>query len=271
MKKAFILFNIMSSLLVFGQKRTFLSSSEVGLTAGQTYYLGDLNPYQQFKQANLAAGLIYRYNFNTRLNFRANYLYGKVAAADSSSPYPLLVNRNLSFESSLHEVAAGVELHFTPFKFGSSRYPATAYFIAQMGVFYMNPTTMYNGEQIALQTMATEGQGTSIGTRKPYSLYQVCIPLGMGLKCSLGKMATLNIDMAIRKTFTDYLDDVGSDFYVDPEVLEDEVSETAAALSNRSIDGNSYGKRGTSSTKDWYVYTGATITFRLGKGGGCFY
>jgi hypothetical protein len=271
MKKAFILFNIMSSLLVFGQKRTFLSSSEVGLTAGQTYYLGDLNPYQQFKQANLAAGLIYRYNFNTRLNFRANYLYGKVAAADSSSPYPLLVNRNLSFESRLHEVAAGVELHFTPFKFGSSRYPATAYFIAQMGVFYMNPTTMYNGEQIALQTMATEGQGTSIGTRKPYSLYQVCIPLGMGLKCSLGKMATLNVDMAIRKTFTDYLDDVGSDFYVDPEVLEDEVSETAAALSNRSIDGNSYGKRGTSSTKDWYVYTGATITFRLGKGGGCFY
>jgi hypothetical protein len=177
----------------------------------------------------------------------------------------------LSFESRLHEVAAGVEFHFTPFKFGSSRYPATAYFIAQMGVFYMNPTTMYNGEQIALQTMATEGQGTSIGTRKPYSLYQVCIPLGMGLKCSLGKMATLNVDMAIRKTFTDYLDDVGSDFYVDPEVLEDEVSETAAALSNRSIDGNSYGKRGTSSTKDWYVYTGATITFRLGKGGGCFY
>ena len=263
MKKAFILFSIMSSLLVFGQKRTFLSSSEVGLTAGQTYYLGDLNPYQQFKQANLAAGLIYRYNFNTRLNFRANYLYGKVAAADSSSPYPLLVNRNLSFESRLHEVAAGVEFHFTPFKFGSS--------IAQMGDFYMNPTTMYNGEQIALQTMATEGQGTSIGTRKPYSLYQVCIPLGMGLKCSLGKMATLNVDMAIRKTFTDYLDDVGSDFYVDPEVLEDEVSETAAALSNRSIDGNSYGKRGTSSTKDWYVYTGATITFRLGKGGGCFY
>ena len=121
MKKAILLISIFSSLLVLGQKRTFLSRSEIGLTAGQSYYLGDLNPYQQFKQANLAGGFIYRYNLNTRLNFRANYLYGKVAAADSSSPYPLLVNRNLSFESKLHEVAAGVEFHFTPFQFGSSR------------------------------------------------------------------------------------------------------------------------------------------------------
>ncbi len=271
MKKALFLICILSSLLGWSQKRTFFSRSEIGFTVGQTYYLGDLNPYQQFKQASLAGGLIYRYNFNTRLNFRANYLYGKVAAADSSSPYPILVNRNLSFESRIHEVAAGLEFHFMPFQFGSSRYPATAYFLAQVGVFHMNPTTMYNGEQIALQTIATEGQGTTIGTRKPYALYQPCIPLGMGIKVSLGKMATLNLDMAIRKTFTDYLDDVGADLYVDPQVLEEEVSELSAALSNRSLDGNQFGKRGTNSTKDWYVYTGATLTFRLGKGGGCFY
>jgi hypothetical protein len=271
MKKVLFLLCIFSSLLGWSQRRTFFSRSELGFSAGQTYYLGDLNPYQQFKDAGLAGGLIYRFNFNTRLNFRANYLYGKIAAADSSSPYPLLVNRNLSFESNLHEIAAGVEFHFIPFQFGSSRYPATAYLLAQVGVFYMNPTTTYNGQQIELQSVATEGQGTSVGVRKPYSLYQPCIPLGMGLKVSIGKMATLNIDMAIRKTFTDYLDDVGSDFYTDPDVLEEEISEISAALSNRSLDGNPFGKRGTSSTKDWYVYTGATITFRLGKGGGCFY
>jgi hypothetical protein len=271
MKKAFLFIQIISSLLVFGQKRTFLSRSEIGFSVGQTYYLGDLNPYQQFNQAHLAGGLIYRYNINNRLNFRTNYLYGKVAAADSTSPYPLLVNRNLSFETSLHEVAAGLEFHFIPFQFGSSRYPATAYLLAQIGVFHMNPKMYYNGEWIALQTLATEGQGTSIGTRKPYSLYQPCLPLGMGVKASLGKMATLNIDISIRKTFTDYLDDVGSDAYVDPQILEDEVSALSAAVSNLSLDGNPYGKRGTSSTKDWYVYAGATLTFRLGKGGGCFY
>jgi hypothetical protein len=93
----------------------------------------------------------------------------------------------------------------------------------------------------------------------------------MGVKVSLGKMATFNIDVAIRKTFTDYLDDVGSDLYFDPQVLSDEISDLSAELSNQSLDGNRFGKRGTSSTKDWYVYTGATLTIRLGKGGGCFY
>jgi hypothetical protein len=93
----------------------------------------------------------------------------------------------------------------------------------------------------------------------------------MGLKVSLGKMATFNIDLSIRKTFTDYLDDVASDFYTDPQTLEDEISDLSAALSNQSLDGNRFGKRGTSSTKDWYVYAGATFTFRLAKGGGCFY
>ena len=78
-----------SSLLAHGQKRTFLSRSEFGLNIGQLYYLGDLNPYQQFYQSNWAGGLMYRYNFNNRLTLRANVLHGKVEAYDSESPYAL--------------------------------------------------------------------------------------------------------------------------------------------------------------------------------------
>lgn len=271
MKKAFLFVLLVLAFEMQAQRRTFFSRSEFGLTAGQTYYLGDLNPYQQFKNAHLAFGAIYRYNLNNRLTFRVNYLHGKVSAADSLSPYPLLVNRNLSFQSPINEVAAGVEFHFVPFQFGSSRYPATAYLLAQVGAFKMNPQTFYNGAWQDLQVLATEGQGTSANSQKPYNLYQLCVPLGMGIKVSLGKMATFNLDMAIRKTFTDYLDDVGSDTYFDPQILEDEVSDLSAALSNQSLDGNRFGKRGTSSTKDWYIYTGATLTVRLGKGGGCFY
>jgi len=271
MRIGLLLILLISALVGQGQRRTFLSRSEFGLNVGQTYYLGDLNPYQQFKSAHLAAGAMYRYNFNNRLTLRFNYLYGQVAGADSTSPYPLLVNRNLSFQSKIHEVAGGVEFHYVPFQFGSSRYRATAYLLAQIGVFHMNPQTYYNGAWQDLQVLATEGQGTSLNQQKPYRLNQLCIPLGMGIKVSLGEMATFNVDMAIRKTFTDYLDDVGADTYADPNILEDEISSLSAALSNQSLDGNRFGKRGTSTTKDWYVYTGATLTIRLGKGGGCFY
>lgn len=271
MKRAFLLLFFVLAFQSQAQKRTFLSRSELGLSFGQTYYLGDLNPYQQFKSAHFAGGLLYRYNFNNRLTLRCNYLYGQVSAADSTSPYPLLVNRNLSFQSVLHEVAAGLEFHFVPFQFGSSRYPASAYLLAQLGVFKMNPQVYYNNNWQDLQPLATEGQATSANAQKPYNLYQFCLPLGMGVKVSLGKMATFNVDLSIRKTFTDYLDDVGSDFYVDAQILSEEVSDLAAAVSNQSLDGNRFGKRGTSSTNDWYVYAGATLTIRLAKGGGCFY
>jgi len=271
MKKAFLFLFLVLALVTQAQKRTFLSRSEIGFHVGQTYYLGDLNPYQQFNNAHLAGGLLYRYNFNNRLALRLNYLYGQVSAADSTSPYPLLVNRNLSFQSKLHEVAAGLEFHYVPFQFGSSRYPATAYLLAQVGVFHMNPQVYYNNAWQDLQPLATEGQGTSANAQKPYNLYQLCLPLGMGVKVSLGKMATFNLDLAIRKTFTDHLDDVGADFYADPQILSDEVSQVAATLSNQSLDGNRFGKRGTSTTNDWYVYAGASLTIRLGKGGGCFY
>ena len=271
MKKAFLIVFLVLAGILQAQKRTFLSRSEIGLGVGQTYYLGDLNPYQQFKGAHLAGSFIYRYNINNRLTFRTNYTYGQLSAADSTSPYPLLVNRNLSFKTPIHELAAGLEFHYVPFQFGSSRYPATTYLLAQIGIFHMNPQTYYNGAWQALQPLATEGQGTSVNSQKPYNLYQLCLPLGMGIKTSIGKMATFNVDLSIRKTFTDYIDDVGSDTYFDPQVLEDEISDLAAAVSNQSIDGNRFGKRGTSSTKDWYVYCGATLTIRLGKGGGCFY
>ena len=76
---------------------------------------------------------------------------------------------------------------------------------------------------------------------------------------------TLNLEIGLRKTFTDYLDDVHSDSYVDPIVLQDENGATAAALSNRSLDGSQYGKRGTASSKDWYVFSGFMLTFKLGK------
>ena len=117
--------------------------------------------------------------------------------------------------------------------------------------------------------MGTEGQGSNLNNQRKYSNFQLCIPLGVGGKISLGKMATFNLDIALRKTFTDYLDDVGSDSYVNPVSLGAVNGEIAATLSNRSLDGNRYGKRGNSTTNDWYVYCGGMVTIKLGKGRAC--
>jgi len=254
---------------VLAQYPTTRSRSELGVLLGGSYYIGDLNQFRHFQGTQPAAGLIYRYTYHTRLALRANFTYGKVMASDANASLDINKNRNLSFESNIFEVAGGVEFNYMPFFLGSQKYKGTAYLLAQIGVFRMNPMTEYNGEMIELQPLGTEGQGSDLNSKKNYSLMQLSIPLGVGVKFALGKKVALNFEYGIRKTFTDYLDDVGSNNYVDYTELAAANGPIAADLANRSLDGSRYGKRGNESTSDWYSFFGAMITFRLGQPSKC--
>ena len=264
------LFFIASS---FAQPSNFLSRSELGLTLGQMYYIGDLNPFSPFKNSQWAGGLMYRYNIHSRMAMRISYLQGRVEANDNQSNNALLVNRNLNFNSDIKELSAGVEFYYAPFVFGQKRsreaIQGTAYLLAQLGMFYMNPKTEYQGDNIELRPLGTEGQGSSLNKKGTYSNYQLCVPLGVGAKIQWGKNVTVNLDLTIRKTFTDYLDDVGSSTYVNPALLEESNGSLAAVLSNRTLDGSIQGYRGNPSTKDWYVYAGMMVGIRLGRGPRC--
>jgi hypothetical protein len=256
------------TLSAFGQFHTAASRSEIGFMVGGSTYLGDLNQFIPFKETHLAGGILYRYNVNPRFSVRANLTYGRVGADDVNSTEVLNKERNLSFHSDIFELGAGVEFNYFPFQLGHERYKGTAYILAELAVFRMNPKTMYNGNEVELRPLGTEGQGSSLNSKKHYSLTQISIPLGVGAKLSLSDRIGLNFEIGIRKTFTDYLDDVGGDSYVDPDVLAAENGPLAAELSNRS--GSRYGKRGNAATKDWYMFAGAMISIRLGKYQNCF-
>lgn len=249
------------------QFHTHASRSEIGILLGASCYLGDLNQFIPYRNPHPAGGVLYRYNVNSRMSVRANVTYGRVSASDAQSTEPLNQARNLNFYSDIYEVGAGVEFNYFPFQLGHDRYKGTAYILAEIGVFRMNPRTIYNGSDIALRPLGTEGQGTSLNSRGLYSLTQLCIPLGIGAKFSLGNRAGLNLEIGIRKTFTDYLDDVHAENYVDAELLAVESGPLAAELSNRS--GDRYGKRGNASTKDWYMFGGIMFTFSLGNPENC--
>jgi hypothetical protein len=254
-----------------GQYANFKSRSEIGLMIGGANYIGDLNPFKPYYNIQPAVGLIYRYMIHPRLSFRANATAGWVGASDADAENPLLVNRNLSFRSYIMEVGAGVEFNYFPFQLGHSKYKGTAYLLAELAVFRMNPQMNIDGEWYDLRPLGTEGQGSSLNSKAPYSLTQVSVPLGIGCKLSLGRKASLSFEYGIRKTFTDYIDDVGSDAYVDPVQLGAENGPLAAYVSNRSLNGSRYGKRGTSATKDWYSFFGMMVAFRIGSPNKCFY
>ena len=253
------------------QHATSASRSEIGFMVGGTYYIGDMNQFVPYRNTHLAGGVLYRYVLHPRASLRGNFMYGKLSGDDSKSKIDLNKERNLSFSTTIWELAGGIEFNYFPFQIGHSDYNGTAYLLAEIGLFRMNPKAVGdNGNEVDLQPLGTEGQGTSLSSKGTYSLTQLAVPIGVGVKLSLGRRASLNFEVGLRKTFTDYIDDIGSDYYVDPTILAAENGPLSASMSNRSLSGDRYGRRGDSSTKDWYVFSGAMLTFRLGSPVNCF-
>lgn len=269
MKLILFIFLLFFTTSTFAQKFTPKSRTELGFMLGGSHYYGDLNQEKHLRFTSPAAQFIIRYNVNSRVAWRSNISLGRVYGYDYRSSNPLLVNRNLSFSSIIAEVASGVEFHYLKYQVGHSKFRFTHYILAQAGVFYMNPKAKINGSWYNLRDIGTEGQGTAINSQRRYSLLQVCIPLGLGLKFSLTDRFSVGLEYGVRMTFTDYLDDVKSSTYVPKSRMEQANSPIAADLSNRSLDQNDYGVRGNANTKDWYAFFGLTMTLQIGKHNAC--
>ena len=121
--------------------------------------------------------------------------------------------------------------------------------------------------------MSTEGQGFFL-TRKKYSRIQIAIPYGIGFKYGYKRNWSFGFELGIRKTFTDYIDDV-STTYVSNQYIYQEKGPVAAALADRS-DGSTPEKtlagqqRGDPKDKDAYIFAVFSLNFKfdLKKGRG---
>ena len=255
--------------------RSFASRSELGVLIGGSYYTGDLNRMGHFQQIEPAGGLVFRYNVHSRLALRVNALYGNVKGDDKLSPYEFQRNRNLSFRSPIIELAIGFEFNYFQYEIGNSKYWITSYMFGGVGGFYMNPKANYNGQWVELRQLGTEGQGTPLSNDNPYSLTQLCIPMGLGVKMNVGKRVAISFEYGLRLTFTDYIDDVSGN-YVDSDALAQINGTIAAELSDRSLvklghNGSNAGyRRGDPNNKDWYSFFGMMISFQLGNPGTCW-
>jgi len=263
--KFFLLLFFSVITYVNGFSQGFKTSTEIGFFGGGSYYIGDLNPTKHFIYSKLAYGGIFRYNLSTRHSLRLNVTYGNIYGQDSKSSIDYQVNRNLSFKSSVLEIAFGVEIDIFKYRINDMKYPISPYFFYQFAYTRINPKTELDGRDYALQPLGTEGQGSGLPNTKKnrYKLNQFTVPLGVGLKFNLKKRLAVSIEYGIRKTFTDYLDDVSGD-YVDVDQITAFNGPLAAQLSDRSltVNGSNAGlNRGNSNTKDWYSFYGVMITF----------
>lgn len=249
---------------------SWAQAPELGLMLGGSYYTGDLNPYKHFNNTKFAFGIIYRDQIrrSDRLSWRMHFMYGQVTANDANSKIESDKNRNLNFKSTILEFGPILEIHFLPYEIGSTKRPGSPYLFFGLNYFKMNPKGQYNDDWIELQPLSTEGQGTSLSDIKPYRLNQLSIPMGLGLKVNITNRISLGVEYGVRKTFTDYIDDVSGN-YVHNGQLAEEAGSLSASMADRSITkhglfgSNKNVSRGNPNNKDWFYFFGLTINFRL--------
>ncbi len=247
-----------------------------------TFFVRDL----EFKATRPSAQIAIRYKSKSRLAIKAGFYYQLLSGDDKLTKEPYRNNRNLHFRSNVFELSGQLEFFFTKEQQGHryniknvkgmKSYNFQAYGFVGGGAIFFNPQAKYNGSWVSLQPLGTEGQGLPGGPKK-YSRFTVVIPYGLGVKDAINKEWSIGLELGIRKTFSDYIDDV-SGVYYDNATLRAARGDMAADLADPSlhnypeslggdaVGGNQTSKgevRGHSNHKDAYMFINITASYKI--------
>jgi hypothetical protein len=252
----------------------FSQGVEAGLFGGISNYQGDLvggTFVPRFTKPAVGASLAY--HFSERFSLRGGATWGSIEGDDRYNSRGKLKERNLRFESKIKELSLVAVYRF----FNQENMRWSPYLFGGVALFHFNPYTKDSaGSIVNLRPLSTEGQGlAAYPDRKPYNLTQVSLPFGGGIRYEISSRVGIGLEAGIRKTFTDYLDDV-SKSYVDPADLLAARGQQAVDYAYRGDEvpgGNPAqpekgAQRGSEKQMDVYYFTGLHLTFRLGGGGG---
>jgi len=297
---------IFSAIIPFNPDETQAQQSkfEYGFTYGPSNFLGDLGGNAGKGRTfikDLTPSLTHfmtGFNIGYRpfefINLRISGNFGKVEGADSlikgvGGYEEARKARNQHFRSNIKEAFIAAEIYPTAFLLEYDpedvMHKIRPYAVLGIGVFNFNPQAQYvnpDGSKtwVDLKPLRTEGQGMpQFPDRKEYKLTQLNIPYGVGVKYFLNYNIALSFEIVNRKTFTDYIDDVSTN-YISNEDFYNYFGETseqatiAIQMANKTAFANGgnyragYGigsKRGTPTNNDAYFASTMKISIRLGR------
>ena len=237
------------------------------IAAYSTYFLSDLggtDEYGQegYKDLNLEHT---RYGIGVGLQYRkgdfslnANSTYLRLFASDGVSS-SARGNRGLHVITDVLELSTTVEYCFPQ----NTPLLRNFYLNLGYGIMLYSPKAEYQGELYQLRPLGTEGQNYLPGVN-PYRTFSPVIPFGFGYKLKFIDGSNLALDVSLRKSFTDYLDDV-STFYANSESIAQKSGPVAQALADPTGNFEEGDIRGSSKAMDNYFMIGFKYTLPLGK------
>jgi hypothetical protein len=238
----------------------------VNAFAGIANYQGDLQGKRiSFNQSAPVFGIGANYQLTPKFSVRSGLNFAKIKAADvNNSTAKGIELRNLSFKTNITELQLGLEYDL----FALEGKSITPYVFASVAYFHFNPYAIDSqGNKVYLKPLSTEGQGLAeYPDRKNYSLSQLAIPFGGGVKYQTNNGLQFAVELGLRKTFTDYLDDVSTNF-VDQNILLAAKGAQAVAIAYRGDEVNPSApypadgaQRGSPKYKDWYYFAGLRVS-----------
>ena len=250
---------------------TSLAQKQVNLTlfGGFSNYSGDIQEKQfTLNQSHGAFGAGLSYQVMPKLLVRGGLTIGKLSADDKYSSKEQSRLRNLNFSTMLYD--ASIVADYSLYDITVRR--VTPYAFAGIAMFGFNPYTYdSSGTKWFLRNLSTEGQGLyEYPDRKKYKLMQFSIPFGLGVRVRITDNAYLGYEIGLRRTFTDYIDDV-STRYIDEALLASNRGAKAVELAFRSNElkdvhlhyPQAGAVRGGEKYKDWYYFSGITLSIGL--------
>jgi hypothetical protein len=228
---------------------------QAGIDIGPMFFLGDLGGNYgkgrgfikdiNLPLTNLSKGFFTSYYPTEWLGFRFAASHSKIEGYDSiinnkGSHESFRQLRNLQFRSPLTEATLVLEFYPTIImeQITGLETRLKPYGVIGIGAFRFNPQGQYiepNGNRVwvDLQPLRLEGQGMiEYPNRKPYNLTQFNIPMGVGMKYMLGSNMFIGMELLHRTTFTDYMDDVSTN-YIDANLFRNYLTPQQATIARQ--------------------------------------
>jgi hypothetical protein len=225
---------------------------ELGLGFGPMFFLGDLGGTAGvgktfIKDLNLpltklSKGAYLEYYPAEWIGLRVAANLGYIEGDDAQAPAKGgdeedRKYRNLSFKSNINELYGAVEFYPTVFfeQYDGLKGKLRPYLLGGAGMFHFNPKTKdVDGKWVELAPLHLEGQGfAEYPNSKPYKLLQKNLLLGFGFKYYIKENMYVGFEVLHRKLFTDYVDDVSHNYYIDPIYFDKYLSPANAVIARR--------------------------------------
>jgi hypothetical protein len=155
---------------------------------GGAFYMGDANKNTAFKNMNPATGVIFRYNANFRIAFKANLAWARVTGSTKGLDNVFPDNAQADFDRNVMDLGGQAEFNFFPY---SDKYQ------------YLQT------KRIAPYIMG--GLGLSVAPGSGSTFFSPHISVGTGVKYKIKNRINIGAEWSIRKLFGDGLDINGGD------------------------------------------------------------